>query len=473
MDNATIAAISTPAGSGGIGIIRISGPDALAIAKTLFLHGRGCDPEHDGSDRPLAAPAEFRSHRLYYGHILDPSDRKILDEVLLAVMKGPRSYTREDVVEIQAHSGYVVLNRILGLVLAQGARLAEPGEFTRRAYLGGRIDLTQAEAVIDIVNARAERSLSIAATQIRGELRSRIESLRETLFSLLAEIEAGIDFPDDVGDGVSPDQIRDRLEGEVAPPVRRLLRYYREGHLLRDGVRMGVVGRPNVGKSSLMNRLIRKDRVIVAEFPGTTRDSIEETLSIRGLPIIVIDTAGLHDTEDPVEAIGIRKTREVIDGSDLILFVVDAGAGITAEDRRIFEQNKDRAMILVVNKVDLIGEETEVEMPAGWEKIPRVRLSALYNFGIDALRERIVSHCVSEDTMDVQTGVIPNLRHKVALEAGLAAVEAAVGALKDATPLELVAIHVGEALDALGRIVGTTGREELLGEIFDRFCIGK
>ncbi|HAO21092.1 MAG TPA: tRNA uridine-5-carboxymethylaminomethyl(34) synthesis GTPase MnmE, partial [Desulfobacteraceae bacterium] len=326
----TIAAIATPVGSGGIGIIKISGRQALPIAAALF--------------RPFRKHTGFfpESHQLYYGHIVN--DEQILDEVLLAVMKAPHSYTGEDVVEIQAHAGTFLLKSILESVLKQGARLAHPGEFTKRAFLNGRIDLTQAEAVMDLICAKSTRSLDIAAAQLRGGIREEIEAIRQSLLSVLSAIEAGIDFPEDMGDDISAEQTIAQLNAAVFR-IREMISRYRDGHVLKEGLKVLVIGRPNVGKSSLMNRLLGRDRVIVTPIPGTTRDLIEESLTIQGIPIILADSAGLHEGGDLAEQIGMEKTCQYIDEADLILFMLDASALMTPEDWQIYEKIRDTQMI--------------------------------------------------------------------------------------------------------------------------------
>ncbi len=326
MDNSTIAAIATPGGRGGIGIIKISGPKAVLIAKVIFSPADQQSTSESGKRSSLktATRAGYQSHRLNYGHIIDPGTGRIVDEVLLSVMKAPRSYTREDVVEINAHGGQAALNAILELVCKHGARIAEPGEFTQRAFLNGRIDLTQAEAVIDIINARTNKFLQVATAQVEGKLRRSIEQIREFLIELLTRAEAAIDFPDDVKDIAEPERTAAEIEARVIKPLRTLIQYHVDGRVLRDGLKVAVIGRPNVGKSSLLNCLVQKERAIVTDVPGTTRDMIEEALNIDGYSVILTDTAGLHDTDDPIETLGIEKTIENVNGADLVLFMVEA-----------------------------------------------------------------------------------------------------------------------------------------------------
>ena len=359
MDNSTIAAIATPSGRGGIGIIKLSGPDAVSIATAIFYpidsKSTANTKKRPPIDEKFSDPLD--SHRLYYGHVVDPESDRVLDEVLLSVMKAPRTYTREDVVEINAHGGPVAVHALLELVLKQGARLADPGEFTKRAFLNGRIDLTQAEAVIDIINARTDKSLHLAAAQIDGRLRRQLESIRDYLIELITRIEAAIDFPEDVEEIVDPPATIKGIKSNTVEPLLRLIQHHTEGNVLRDGFKVAVVGRPNVGKSSLLNCLLQKDRAIVTSVPGTTRDTIEETLNIAGLPVIIADTAGLHDTDDPIESIGIEKTLENVNGADLVLFMVEAHVPPTAEDTYIFEKIQSKPYIIVVNKIDLVQGE--------------------------------------------------------------------------------------------------------------------
>jgi len=443
----------------------------LFIAESIFK--KSVNP----SDEPRDVSTDFspllRSHHLYHGHIVDPEKGRTLDEVLLSIMLAPHTYTKENVVEINTHSGHVVLSSILDLVLRTGARLAEPGEFTKRAYINGRIDLTQAEAVIDIINSRTDKALEIATSQIKGFLKERIESIRGSLFDTLTDIEAAIDFPDDVGEIIKTDKVHDVLEEQVVGDLNELLEQYESGHILRDGLKMVIVGRPNVGKSSLLNRLIQEDRAIVTSIPGTTRDLIEETLNIRGIPVIIADTAGLHETNHPVEVIGIAKTKEYINGSDLILFMVDSSRTLTGEDERIFELIDNKPYILVVNKSDLVDDNFELETPELWKSFPSVKISALYGSGLSDLKDLIEKVSVVEHRIEFQNTIVPNLRHKKAIERSLRLSKSAIKEIREGTPSELVAIDIQEAIDSLGEIIGMTTKEDVIDQIFTRFCIGK
>ncbi len=471
MNNDTIAAIATPIGRGGIGIIKISGEHALFIAESIFQKTVIKPDTLPVLDSDTFHP--LSSHHLNHGHIVDPEKERILDEVLLSVMVAPNTYTKENIVEINTHSGHVVLASILNLVLKQGARLAEPGEFTKRAYLNGRIDLTQAEAVIDIINSRTDKALEVATSQVKGRLKENVESIRDSMLAILTEIEAAIDFPDDVGEIIRTDATMNMLEEQIIGGLKALLDQYENGHILKEGIKIAIVGRPNVGKSSLLNRLIQDDRAIVTPIPGTTRDLIEETLNIRGIPVIVADTAGLHKTDDPVEVIGIAKTKEYIDGSDLVLFMVDASAQLTSEDHTICETIGNKPCIFVVNKSDLVADDFEIKTPAQWADYPSIKISALYGNGLSSLKDLIAKVSIGEHRLEVQSTIIPNLRHKMALDRSLLLVQSAVKEIREAASSELIAIDIQEAIDNLGEIVGMTTKEDVIDQIFSRFCIGK
>jgi tRNA modification GTPase len=459
MDSDTIAAIATPAGAGGIGVVKISGPRAVSIALPL-LH-------------PPRDPHILKSHHLYYGSIIDPETERTLDEVLVSVMKAPNTYTREDVVEIQAHGSRCGLGAILELILKRGARLAEPGEFTKRAFLKGRIDLSQAEAVIDLVNAQTAEGLELAARQLEGQLLQSIEGVRAPLEEIRVEVEAAIDFPEDVEDIILPGIFADTITREVITPLEALLDHYDEGHVYREGVAATIVGRPNVGKSSLMNRLLQKERAIVTPVPGTTRDFIEETVNIRGIPLRLIDTAGLHETDSHLEAAGIRFTRQQLDKADLVLFMVDCSIPLNDEDMRIYELVQDRKAILVINKTDLADGHVAESIAEPLGGLPRVETSALYDLGIEDLKVAIFNEVTRQRGASDLPSVVPNLRHKMALDRGLAASREAVEGFRTGRPPELVAVDLKDALDALGEITGVVTTEEILNQIFSRFCVGK
>jgi tRNA modification GTPase len=475
MDNSTIAAVATPGGRGGIGIIKLSGPRAVSIATTIFSPAESKLKSASGKTPCTKENSRggFQSHRLYLGHIIDPENRRIVDEVLLCVMKAPRSYTKEDVVEINAHGGQIAVNTILELVLRQGGRIAEPGEFTKRAFLNGRIDLTQAEAVIDVINARTDKSLQVAAAQIKGQLKRSVEQIREFLIEFLVRVEAGIDFPDDVADIVDSKAAVGEIKTRVIQPLKRLIQHHLDGNILREGLKVSVVGRPNVGKSSLLNRLLERDRAIVTAVPGTTRDTIEETLNIKGFPIILADTAGLHDTNDPIETLGIEKAMKNIGGADMVVFMVEANRSLTKEDYKIYNKVHSKPFIIAINKIDLVNGKNPVLLPDSWRKKDCVEISALYNRGIEQLKGQMIQTAFGKEPIDIETSIVPNLRQKLLMEDSLRASGVIKRELENDTAMELIAINLQEAIDSLSQILGTNVKVDVLNQIFSRFCIGK
>lgn len=450
----TIAAISTPLGQGGIGIVRLSGADALPIARRLF--------------RPAGPDARrgIESHRLHYGHVVRPDSGARVDEVLLSYMRAPRSYTREDVVEINAHGGIVPLREILLLCLSHGARQAREGEFTLRAFLNGRLDLAQAEAVLDVVRARTDAALRVAVDQLGGHLSRETRSVRHALLRVRAYLEAGIDFPDeefpeeDVAAGLSA------AERHVA----RLLEEAARGMIYRQGVRVTIVGRPNVGKSSLLNRLLRHDRAIVTSVPGTTRDTLEETVDLGGIPLVLVDTAGFTASDDAVERLGVERSRRSIECADLVLLVVDGSVPPDPGDREIADVVGERPAIVVRNKSDLpCADAYEGILPSA----PRVSLSALTGEGLGDLEALVQGTVLGGGVAAGDGQAVSSPRHRDALERAHAAVRAAQRALAERLGAEFVAVDVAEAIDCLGEITGETAGDDLLETIFGSFCIGK
>ena len=455
----TIAAIATPPGTGGIGIIRISGTDSMGVTSRIF--GKTIK----GPDKD----AHFESHRVIHGYIFEPLGGRVIDEVMIVPMLAPRSYTMEDVVEIQAHSGPLVLSIILDLILSNNIRLAEPGEFTKRAFLNGRIDLTQAEAVADIINARCSRSLKLAASQGLGSLRDVIKTARKELIDFLTLIEAAIDFPDESQELIPPDQGLEIIR-DVLGTCKTCIKQYEDAHFLRDGIRLVICGEPNVGKSSLMNRLVNQERSIVTSIPGTTRDLIEENININGIPFVISDTAGIHQTDDLVEKIGIERARKHINACDLILLMKEAGRKIRVKD---IENTlpPGKRVILTINKVDKVAGNGIPELPEKLKHIPVVPISALYNQGIEELRKKIMDFTVSDLT--ISSSIVPNLRHKTALEQAALSLEQAEKSLLTAMEEETLAIDIRNAADFLGQITGDTAGIDILDNIFSSFCIGK
>ncbi|MCK5836002.1 MAG: tRNA uridine-5-carboxymethylaminomethyl(34) synthesis GTPase MnmE [Desulfobacula sp.] len=454
----TIAAIATPPGSGGIGVIRISGPRAFDIAAALFSKTK-CGPQK--------CPA-FESHKVYHGYIFG-KNKQVIDEVLLIPMKGPSSYTAEDVVEIQAHSGTIVLRTLLEAILSQGARLSEPGEFTKRAFLNQRIDLTQAEAVADIITAKSASALKFAASQNLGVLKTQVRELREKLIVFLSLLEVSIDFPDDVDPFEPTQQAMDMID-DVLGTCRGFVQQHEDACFLKEGIRITICGAPNVGKSSLMNRLVQQDRSIVTAIPGTTRDPIEEGLNIQGIPFVIADTAGIHQTDDLVEIIGIEKAKDHIIASDLVLFLKEPG---TAFSDKEFETvvPLGKKTIFVVNKIDLYDGELP-RLPEKYQHIPQMAISALLNKGIQQLKEKIVNLSLGQLDME-RSSVIPNLRHKRALEQTIDSLEAVTKGVINNPVEELLAIDIKNSVDSLGTITGETASLDILDAIFSNFCIGK
>jgi len=466
-DDSTIAAISTPVGQGGIGIVKISGKNAMNIVESIFR--RAVSNKHEMGK---IKKRQLESHKLYLGNIINPEDGNVVDEVLLTYMKAPKSYTMEDVVEINAHSGLVVLNAILELVLKNGARLAEPGEFTKRAFLNGRIDLTQAEAVAEIIQSKTEKALDIAVSQAGGYFGRRIKSIRNSLEEILISLEAAIDFPEDIEVNIDNDSLIALVEQDVVTKINELIKYYNEGFIIRDGLRLAITGKPNVGKSSLLNCLSRKDRAIVTPIPGTTRDVIEEVIDLDGIPVTISDTAGLHKTADPVEIIGMDKAWDNIGISDIVLFMIDASIDIDADDKHIFERINTKKVILVINKSDLVDIAFFPDIPKEWNELPKIKISALYENGITELRGLIKSVSVGMNDL-AESALIPNMRQKCALENGLKAATQAIDGLKNDLPAEMISMDIREAMDNLDEVLGINLRQDILGEIFKRFCIGK
>lgn len=456
MQNDTIAAIATPPGEGGLAVIRISGPDALGVADRVF------QPAGTRSCKPSAAP----SHTLHYGHV--HRQGQIIDEVLLAVMRRPRTYTREDVVEISCHGGLLVARLVLQSVLEAGARLAQPGEFTRRAFLNGRLDLTQAEAVADLIAARTERALAAAREQLAGSLSRRLNRLRDDLMLALAHVEAQLDFPEEDIAPDTRDGIRQRLESGRAL-VSELLRTAEEGRILRHGIRVAIVGRPNVGKSSLLNLLLGQDRAIVSPRPGTTRDTIEETVNIRGLPVILVDTAGVREAQDEIEVEGIRRSHSAVATADLLFHVFDRSEPWTSEDQRLWEEFAPRRRLLVLNKADL---PPRLVLPAC--DAPHVEISCRTGEGLEALKDALENLVwAGRPRGEAAPEALINARHQQILLRARTALDHAVQALHESVPLDLVAVDLRAATEAVGEIVGQTATEDLLDIIFSRFCIGK
>jgi len=466
----TIAAIATPYGAGGVGIIKISGPEALQIASLLFSPKHATDlTDADALHRDTC----FKSHQLYYGYLIDPSENRVCDEVLMAYMQAPNSYTRENIVEINSHSGTAVLDYILKLVLKNGARLAEPGEFTRRAFLNGRIDLTQAESVIDLINAKNENALAIANEHLKGGLRRKIEAVKKDLLEVLSLIEVSIDFPDDINASqlLEPQAVEGMTK--IIGEIQALIRLYDDADYLREGFKISIIGKPNVGKSSLMNCLAEKDRSIVTDIPGTTRDLVSETVIINGIPIVLSDTAGIQESHDEVEMLGICKSRESLKNADLVLLVTDSGGALTQDDFNIYNEVSEKQIILVHNKTDIMKAAFKNLLPDHWKTAPDCYISAKNKQGLNFLRQKIVQRLHCRSGTPPNSLHVPNLRQKIALEKGISPLRTALTELKAQAPYEIVALNLQETLSCLDEITGETTSQDVLDTIFRNFCIGK
>jgi tRNA modification GTPase len=455
----TISAIATPLGLAGVGIVRLSGPSAISIAKRIF--------------HPIQGKIDFQSHRLYLGHLFDPATQEPIDEVLLSCMKSPHSYTREDVIEINSHSGYHLLSTILQITLGEGARLARPGEFTYRAYMNGRIDLTQAEAIVDLVNARSERGLHLASKQLKGSLRDEIEAFRQELLNLLARFEVAIDFPDEAHTILPEEDVAARIQEKIIRPMENLVR----SHPMRDvwihGVKTTIVGSVNVGKSSLLNRLSNEERAIVTDIPGTTRDIVESTIHIEGLPLRLMDTAGIRNAKDKVEAIGLENTRRRLNEADLVLIVLDRSRPLHDDDRRILSLCREKEGIILLNKADLPALCDASNLGALGMTQAIVEISALTGKGIKKLERTILDTLLQDDIATAGFNAIPNIRQKNAFTRASRYLFNSLDNIRKNAPLDITAEDLQGALQALGEIIGDSTPEEILDKIFTQFCLGK
>jgi tRNA modification GTPase len=472
MSDDTIAAISTPLGEGGIGIVRLSGRDAIPIAEKLFSSPK---------NKKLS---QAESHTLTYGFIHDPSANTTIDEVLVSIMKAPNTYTKEDVVEINCHGGLLPLRKTLERVLKEGARLAEPGEFTKRAFLNGRIDLSQAEAVIDLIRAKTDESREAALEQLSGGLSEKIVGLRERIASLCAHIEAYIDFPDEEIEPASMESIQNELHS-IIDALMLLSKSFEEGRFFREGLKVAIVGRPNVGKSSLLNALLNRERAIVTEIPGTTRDVLEEYLNIAGLPVRIMDTAGIRETHEMAEKEGVARSLRAIGDADLVIGIIDGTNALHEEDFVVLEKIKEKKNIIAVNKSDLTSAEDGLEKKLAPYSGTIVKISAKTGDGLELLKEAIIDVGIGHPLkargeqsvigqLEESNGVIvTNLRHKVAIDNALNALTNASAAIQSFLPLEIVAMEMRDGLDRVGEVVGAVTTEDILNRIFSEFCIGK
>lgn len=456
----TIAAISTPPGEGAISIVRLSGPDAVKIASSVYQF----------KNKNLQ---QVQSHTIHYGHIVDPAAKQIVDEVMVAVMLAPKTFTREDVVEINCHGGIVVVNQILQLLLRQGARLAEPGEFTKRAFLNGRIDLSQAEAVMDLIRAKTDKAAANALQQLDGNLSHLVGSLRQEILETLAQVEVNIDYPeyDDV------EELTSRLMAEKAQELQvriaNILKHARQGKILREGLKTAIIGRPNVGKSSLLNYLLKEDKAIVTEIAGTTRDVIEEYVNLGGVPLKLIDTAGIRETEDVVEAIGVKRSMAALNEADLVLLVLNQNEELTKEDDDLLDLTKDKERLVLLNKMDLAKK---IDFSTLEKRVPQdelVTVSVLTNVGLDYLGEKIQERFFAGKIESQDATYISNIRHVHLLEEAQEALEEVITGINAGMPVDLVQIDFTRAWEKLGEIIGESAPDELITQLFSQFCLGK
>lgn len=463
----TIVAIATPPGEGGIGTVRLSGPQAEAILSRIFVPASG---------RLTSSAEGWESHRLVFGYVRDPFTSERVDEALAALMRAPHSYTREDVVEIDCHGGVVPLQRVISLCLREGARLAQPGEFTLRAFLNGRLDLAQAEAVLDVVQARTGEGLRMAVEQLGGGLSSRVKGVRARLLHALAHLEATIDFPED---DVPPADVSPDLQATLGD-IQALVASASTGIVLRQGVRTALVGRPNVGKSSLLNALLRTERAIVTPIPGTTRDTLEEVANVRGVPLVLTDTAGLRgmdDTHDPIERIGMERTRRALSEADLVLLVFDGSQPLTEEDVALIGEARESATAMclaVINKADLPPALDRAMLEERLGGVEVVTASAVTEGGTGRLEEKLASLVLSGKAVPAPgEAAVTSVRHLDALRRAAEHVQSGLGSIEAGAPAALIAVDLHAALNTLGEITGETVGEDLLDEIFRNFCIGK
>lgn len=457
MNNSTIAAISTPPGSGGIGIIRISGELSFDIALNLFRLKNGGELEK----------IKIKNRYMYYGYIYDAAKNNMIDEVLVVFMKGPNSYTAEDVVEIHAHAGFYILKKILSLVLLNGAKNAEPGEFTKRAFLNGRIGLTQAEAVMDMINSKSAAAHKMAVSLCEGQLGNKIKSIQDELVDIQAHITACVDFPDDVEDLIDIDFYVEKFS-KLRSEVEILISNYNIGHQIREGFKIAIVGPPNAGKSSLLNRLISKDRAIVTSKPGTTRDVIEESINLDGVPLVLSDTAGIRETDDEVEKIGVLKSKKALANSDLILFLVDGTEKLSKETSDLFNEIKHLPYIFVINKKD----KENFSFTHDEEIKNKVSISALNGLGIEDLKANIFSF-FEKNTSGSESSIIPNQRqHELICEIHQL-IHIIIGQLQDIQEFELISFDIDSCISLCSQILGESVSPDILDKVFGDFCIGK
>lgn len=455
----TIAAISTALGEGAIGIVRLSGTQAIEIANTVF------------KNKDLT---QVPSHTIHYGHIINPKNNdKVIDEVMVSVLRLPKTFTREDVVEINCHGGMVVVNQVLQTVLQHGARLAQPGEFTKRAFLNGRIDLSQAEAVMDLIRAKTDTSMSLALKQVDGQLSQMIQTIRQDILNTLAQVEVNIDYPEyDAVEEMTLSLMKERAV-VVKNDLEKLLQNAQQGKILRDGLQTAIIGRPNVGKSSLLNRLLKEEKAIVTDIAGTTRDTIEEYVNVRGVPLKLVDTAGIRQTDDVVEQIGVKRSKAAVEQADFVMVVLNQAEVLSDEDKALLNMTAHKKRLVLLNKMDL---PSQLNREILYEHIlPEnvIELSVLNNFGIDVLEEKIAEWFFAGNVNEKDASFVSNVRHIALIQQAIERLDDVLQAVEMEVPVDLIQIDMTRAWELLGEITGDTVQDELLTELFNQFCLGK
>ncbi|HHO6189013.1 TPA: tRNA uridine-5-carboxymethylaminomethyl(34) synthesis GTPase MnmE [Staphylococcus aureus] len=459
MDLDTITSISTPMGEGAIGIVRLSGPQAVEIADKLY---KG---KHLLNDVP--------SHTINYGHIIDPESKEVVEEVMVSVLRAPKTFTREDIIEINCHGGILTINRVLELTMTYGARMAEPGEFTKRAFLNGRIDLSQAEAVMDFIRSKTDRASKVAMNQIEGRLSDLIKKQRQSILEILAQVEVNIDYPEyyDVEDATTEFLLEQSKE--IKQEINRLLDTGAQGKIMREGLSTVIVGKPNVGKSSMLNNLIQDNKAIVTEVAGTTRDVLEEYVNVRGVPLRLVDTAGIRETEDIVEKIGVERSRKALSQADLILFVLNNNEALTQEDYTLYEVVKNEDVIVIVNKMDLEQNIDINEVKDMIGDTPLIQTSMLKQEGIDELEIQIRDLFFGGEVQNQDMTYVSNSRHISLLKQARQTIQDAIDAAESGVPMDMVQIDLTRTWEILGEIIGETASDELIDQLFSQFCLGK
>lgn len=459
MDFDTITSISTPMGEGAIGIVRLSGPQAIEIGDILYKGKKKL--------------SEVETHTINYGHIIDPETDETVEEVMVSVLRAPKTFTREDIIEINCHGGILTINRILELTMTYGARMAEPGEYTKRAFLNGRIDLSQAEAVMDFIRSKTDRASKVAMNQIEGRLSDLIKKQRQSILEILAQVEVNIDYPeyDDVEDATT-DFLLEQSK-RIKEEINQLLETGAQGKIMREGLSTVIVGRPNVGKSSMLNNLIQDNKAIVTEVAGTTRDVLEEYVNVRGVPLRLVDTAGIRDTEDIVEKIGVERSRKALNEADLILFVLNNNEPLTEDDQTLFEVIKNEDVIVIINKTDLEKRLDVSELREMIGDMPLIQTSMLKQEGIDELEIQIKDLFFGGEVQNQDMTYVSNSRHISLLKQARQSIQDAIDAAESGIPMDMVQIDLTRTWEILGEIIGESASDELIDQLFSQFCLGK